>query len=507
MEKDPRHDEDPELSEEDSDEVEEDDGGDPSDDDLSEPRFRHAVEKAAATKFAIEDFYENFSKHLKERTDRRQMLEQKMNERALPPEKREDLLNELAKKETEFIRLRRLRLTKNQFESIRIIGRGAFGEVRLVRMRNTGELFAMKTLPKGEILKKDQVTHVRAERDIMAYADLYHHNPWIVKLYFSFQDDENLYLIMEYVPGGDMMGLLIKMDTFPEDMARFYIAETIIGIDSIHKLNYIHRDIKPDNLLLDKTGHMKLSDFGLCTGLQTKKFGELYKSLKGQSTKLLSTDIDGDKQSRDERIAAWQAKRKVLAYSTVGTPDYIAPEVFMQKGYSKECDWWSVGCILYEMLVGYPPFCAEHPAETYRKVMNWRETLSFPDDVELSPDAKDLIKRLLCDVNHRLGSGPDGVKEIFKHPFFKGVDWTSLRNQRPPYLPRIDSPTDTRNFDHFDEEEENDGAKSRSKKQNHHRYFDTNNIHFIGYTYKSFEAVRPALFNTLRGWSSFKNFL
>lgn len=133
-------------------------------------------------------------------------------------------------------------------------------------MRNTGELFAMKTLQKNEILKKDQVTHVRAERDIMAYADLYHHNPWVVKLYFSFQDDENLYLIMEYVPGGDMMGLLIKMDTFPEDMARYYIAETIIGIDSIHKLNYIHRDIKPDNLLLDKFGHLKLSDFGLCTG-------------------------------------------------------------------------------------------------------------------------------------------------------------------------------------------------------------------------------------------------
>lgn len=471
-----------------------------SDEEISQ----HTWEKADATKFAIEDFYENFFKHLRERQNRRTTLENLMKERNLSDHQKEELLQELAKKETEFIRLRRLRLTQNEFESIKIIGRGAFGEVRLVRMKGTGELFAMKKLRKSEIIKKDQVAHVRAERDVMAYSDLYFKNPWIVKLYFSFQDDENLYLAMEFVPGGDLMNLLIKQDTFPEHQARFYTAEIILAIDSVHKLNYIHRDIKPDNLLLDKDGHLKLSDFGLCTGLQTRKFSQLYKRLKGQSTKLQQSDMD--RSTRDERIAAWHAKRRVLAFSTVGTPDYIAPEVFMQKGYSKECDWWSVGCILYEMLVGYPPFCADEPAETYRKVMNWRETLHFPEDLKLSPEAVDLIRRLLCDVKNRLGSGPGGVKEIMNHPFFNGINWANLRNTTAPYIPRIDSPTDTRNFDNFEEtpEEQSENNNNNKDSKKHRRYFDTNNIHFIGYTYKSFEAVRPTLFNALQLWSSYK---
>jgi protein-serine/threonine kinase len=192
-----------------------------------------------------------------------------------------------------------------------------------------------------------------------------------------------------------------------------------------------------------------------------------------------------------------------MAYSTVGTPDYISPEVFMQKGYAQECDWWSVGCILYEMLVGYPPFCSETPAETYRKVMNWREALVFPSDVQISPEAKDLIRRLLCSVNDRATA-----EDIKRHPFFKGINWNTIQDAKAPYIPRIDSPTDTRNFDEFDDDEEsgNDGAGKGDapKRKRVWRPFDSNNIHFIGYTYKSFEAVRPALFNVLHAWSSFQ---
>lgn len=219
----------------------------------------------------------------------------------------------------------------------------------------------------------------------------YQNNRWVVNLYFSFQDATYLYLIMEYVPGGDMMTMLIKEDTFPEDWTQFYIAETMLAINSIHQLNYIHRDIKPDNLLIDRDGHIKLSDFGLCTGLQTNRLKSLYAKLQNQSKEL--QQADKEQKSRKERLEEWKKKRKVFAYSTVGTPDYIAPEVFMQRGYGKECDWWSVGVIMFEMLVGYPPFCSETPTETYRKIMNFKETLQFPDDAVVSDEARDLIER------------------------------------------------------------------------------------------------------------------
>lgn len=173
------------------------------------------------------------------------MLQQRMNEKNIPESEQNTMLTELAKKETEFIRFRRLRLTQNEFESVAIVGRGAFGEVRLVKMKGSGDYMAMKKLKKSEILKKEQVYHVRAERDIMARgrSDEMNNNPWAVKLYFAFQDEENLYLIMEYVPGGDLLHLLVEWDTFTEDQARFYIAETLLAIESIHQQDYIHRQV------------------------------------------------------------------------------------------------------------------------------------------------------------------------------------------------------------------------------------------------------------------------
>lgn len=322
----------------------------------------------------------------------------------------------------------------------------------------------------------------------------YQNNPWVVKLLFSFQDEHYLYLIMEYVPGGDLMNLLIKWDTFTEEQTRFYIAETIIAIESIHALDYIHRDIKPDNLLIDAQGHVKLSDFGLCTGLETNKFTQLYQKLAGTSLKL--KDADKTKPSREEKRATWRSKCRVMAFSTVGTPDYIAPEVFLQRGYTQDCDWWSVGCIMYEMLVGYPPFCSDTPTETYRKVMNWKETLQFPSDVDISAEAKDLIVRLLCSVDTRIS-----LKDLKNHPFFEGIDWNDVRSMRPPFIPRLDHVTDTRNFDEF-EEIPDEYANSTSQKSVW-KPFDSNNIHFIGYTYKSFDAVRPSLTSALHNWSQY----
>ncbi len=341
------------------------------------------------------------------------------------------------------------------FESISIIGRGAFGEVHLVRMKGTDQPYAMKKLKKIKMIEKDQVSHVRAERNALVDAEtMYKDNPWVTRLYYSFQDSQFLYLIMEFVPGGDLMTHLIRLDTFPEEMTRFYIAETILAIESIHKLNYIHRDIKPDNLLLDKEGHLKLSDFGLCTGLQTSRVSNLYQKLEKESQLLNESDRESLNMSRSQRTGTWRGKRREYAFSTVGTPDYIAPEVFLKEGYGETCDWWSVGVIMFEMLIGYPPFSSETAQETYRKIINWRHTLKFPEDCPISKEARSLIESLCCDAKDRLGK--NGADEIKQHSFFRGFDWPSLHNMNPPLQPQLKGPYDTSYFDSFDPEEDSD---------------------------------------------------
>jgi len=264
------------------------------------------LQKAAAFRYFVEQRYENLFKELHQRAERRQQLEKQMSELNLAPEQRERYLKRLHMKESEYTRLRRVKFSKNAFNTIKVIGKGAFGEVRLVRMITTGELYAMKILRKSEMIHKEQVNHVMAERDLLADTSL-NYNDWVVNLYFSFQDSKYLYLIMEYVPGGDMMNLLIHEDTFSEEWTRFYIAETILAIESIHKLNYIHRDIKPDNLLIDKTGHIKLTDFGLCTGFQTNRLKSLNK-LKSQPKELQNSDTQY--KTREERLKEWKKKTK-----------------------------------------------------------------------------------------------------------------------------------------------------------------------------------------------------
>jgi len=303
--------------------------------------------------------------------------------------------------ETKLLRARRKRINKSAFKTIEVIGRGAFGEVVLASMEGSKQAFAMKKLLKSKMLERQQIPHVRAERQALVKNEtLFPDNPWITKLYYSFQDINYLYLIMEFVPGGDLMYWLIAKDVFSEEDTKYYIAETILAIESIHKLSYIHRDIKPDNLLIDKDGHIKLSDFGLCTGLETTRVDQLRMSLSSESAQLTDNDKNSIRLNQKEKFGTWKQKkeeRRLVAYSTVGTPDYIAPEVFLKQGYTEACDWWSVGVIMFEMLVGYPPFCSETPSETYRKIINWEQTLKFPNDVEVSDIAKDLVFKLCCE--------------------------------------------------------------------------------------------------------------
>ena len=381
-----------------------------------EPPTPETKKRVDAAKSYIENLYKNQAKSLRQRMERRMMVE---NE-ALPEGEKSELLSELEQQERKFMRLKRAKLTADDFEPLTIIGRGAFGEVRLVRDKSNGQIFAMKKLKKTEMVRRGQVDHVKAERNLLAEV----HDEAVVKLYYSFQDDEFLYLVMEYLPGGDMMTLLMRRDTLTEDETRFYIAQTVLALETVHAANFIHRDIKPDNLLLDRDGHVKLSDFGLCKPIDQKILTTLPEIMEESPTPP-GEDAEPNEEARRAQLHNWHQNRRRLAYSTVGTPDYIAPEVLLKKGYGLECDWWSVGAIMYEMLVGYPPFYSDEPMTTCRKIVHWRHHLRFPAEVTLSPESRDLIERLLCDVDQRPARGASPrSRRIHSSAGFVGIGCT-----------------------------------------------------------------------------------
>ncbi|KAM3183980.1 Serine/threonine-protein kinase 38-like [Hymenolepis weldensis] len=441
------------------------------------------LDSVKIAKVTLENFYNNLATQSQERQKRYKILECMMESEGLTEDQKQQKRSQHALKESEYLRLKRARLTVDDFTPLKVIGKGAFGEVRLVQKQDNGYIYAMKILRKADMRQKDQIAHVRAERDILVKAN----NPWVVKMFYSFQDSVNLYLVMEFLPGGmllwllqflrDMMTLLMKLDTLTEPQTQFYVAETVLAVDSIHKMGFIHRDIKPDNLLLDSKGHLKLSDFGLCTGLKKAHRTEFYKDL----SQAVPSDFAYNLMDSRRRAESWKKYRRTLAYSTVGTPDYIAPEVFHQKGYECSCDWWSLGVIMYEMLMGFPPFCASTAHETYQNVMSWRETLTFPPDTPISKEAHDLITSLCTDAEHRLGS-KGGLEQFRKHPFFANVDWENIR-ERPAAIPvQIRSIDDTSNFDEFSDEDltwpnVTDPKKSYKK-----------DLAFINYTYKAFDG-------------------
>ncbi|XP_052256843.1 rho-associated protein kinase 2-like [Dreissena polymorpha] len=330
------------------------------------------------------------------------------------------------------------RMRHDDFDVLKVIGRGAFGEVQLVRHKISKKVFAMKLLSKYEMIKRADTAFYWEEREIMANAN----SEWIVELHYSFQDDKFLYMVMDYMPGGDLVNMMSHYDV-PEKWAKFYCAEVVLALDAIHSMGFVHRDVKPDNMLLDAKGHLKLADFGTC----------------------MRMDRDG----------------MVRSDTAVGTPDYISPEVLKSQGgngyYGRECDWWSVGVFLYEMLVGDTPFYAESLVGTYGKIMDHKNSLEFPNDIEMSGDAKSLISAFLTDRNERLGK--NGIQEIKSHRFFKNDQWSwdTIRTATPPLVIELDGDDDTSRFEDVEKDNSPEGAFEVPKA------YAGNHLPFIGFTY------------------------
>ncbi|XP_015733737.1 citron Rho-interacting kinase isoform X6 [Coturnix japonica] len=335
--------------------------------------------------------------------------------------------------------LRELQPSVKDFDVKSVVGCGHFADVKVVREKVTGDVYAMKVMSKESLLAQEHVSFFEEERSILSQST----SPWIPQLQYAFQDKKNLYLVMEYQPGGDLLSLLNRYeDQLDESMVQFYLAELVLAIHSVHQMGYVHRDIKPENVLIDRTGHIKLVDFGSAAKMTVNKM--------------------------------------VNAKLPVGTPDYMAPEMLTalsgdgKASYGPECDWWSLGVIAYEMIYGRSPFTEGTSAKTFNNIMNFQRYLKFPEDVKVSSEFLDLIQSLLCGQKERLG-----YEGLCCHPFFSKIDWNNIRNSPPPFVPTLKSDDDTSNFD---EPEKNSGVLSSTRQLNP-AGFSGEDLPFIGFSF------------------------
>ncbi|KAK7580356.1 hypothetical protein V9T40_000985 [Parthenolecanium corni] len=293
----------------------------------------------------------------------------------------------------------------DDFEPIKTVGTGHFGRVVFALHKPSKKYYALKILEKSKVINSNQLQHVKNEKKILQCVSF----PFLVNLKFNFKDNANLYMALDFVPGGEMFSHLQTCRKFNESMARFYTAQVVLSFEYLHHLGIIYRDLKPENLLLDSRGYLKITDFGFAKKIDHRR-----------------------------------------TWTRCGTTEYLAPEVVLRKGYSYSVDWWTVGILLYEMTNGQPPFRDKNPEDVYSKIIAGKVT--FP--THMGRVLRNIISELLkIDVTKRLGSRSSGVDEVKRHPFFQTIDWMAMLQKKypAPIVPKLNGPIDTSNFQDYDE--------------------------------------------------------
>lgn len=319
----------------------------------------------------------------------------------------ESIIKKTSEKEKEPKVKEKPKFKLDDFVIMQTLGTGSFGRVHLVKLKATGKYYAMKVLVKKQIVESKQVEHTINEKNILEILD----HPYMVNLIGSFKDNRNLYIVLEYVCGGEMFSYLRQCKRLPNHVARFYAAEVVLAFEHLHSKDIIYRDLKPENILIDRMGNIKITDFGFAKYVPD------------------------------------------VTWTLCGTPDYLAPEIIQSKGYSKAVDWYALGVLIYEMLAGFPPFYDEDQMKLYEHILEGR--IRWPSYFD--PAAKDLIKRLLSpDLTKRFGNLKGGSSDIKKHKWFSDIDWKKLAEVKikAPYIPPVEGEGDASNFDPYPEDHE-----------------------------------------------------
>lgn len=393
-------------------------------------------------------------------------------------------------RERALLRKRRLKPKHKDFEMITQVGQGGYGQVFLARKKDTREVCALKILNKKLLVKLDETRHVLTERDILTNT----RSEWLVKLLYAFQDAEKVYLAMEFVPGGDFRTLLNNTGYLIPPHARFYIAEMFAAVNSLHDLGFTHRDLKPENFLIDSKGHIKLTDFGLAAGTVSNDRIESMRVKLANLEDLDHYQVPSKLMYERQKIFKQSQGHHNLANSIVGSPDYMALEVLEGKNYDFTIDYWSLGCMLFEALCGYPPFSGSKQDETYYNLKNWKTALRRPQTRDgryvFSDRTWQLIIKLIASPSTRLRN----FRQVQAQPYFSDINnWEALRSRTPPFTPQLDNEEDAGYFDDFEDEESMMKYKDVFARQEQNESLLENsqlggkrlgNHNFIGFTFK-----------------------
>lgn len=361
-------------------------------------------------------------------------------------------------------------ISLHDFRIIKTLGKGSFGKVVLVQHKELKTYYAMKILLKEQLKQTNQILHTKSEREILEKIT----HPFIIKLIFAFQSPEKLFIVTEYMCGGEIFYHLRKEGKFTEARTRLYVAEIVLALEHLHQNNIIYRDLKPENILLDKQGHIKLTDFGLSKILKSSgshyNNNNINNNFHSNSTENNNNiSVNNNETSLSSSFASVYSR----AYTICGTPEYLAPEILNGKGYDRAVDWWSLGVVAYEMLCGYSPYRENKfklDVNVYKK--------NIVKESFLSEVSFDFLKRLLeVDQSKRLGAGLNDSEEIKQHPFFKGINWKHVyeKKYKPSFIPNIKYDEDLSNFDKMFTDEDPKSAYERMnlfQRQNSDNKYD-----------------------------------